>query len=311
MDWYYIVLIVILVIFILLLLLTYICFKMTFYSKNEKRINDDISIPNDEIHQEFKDDIFQDITDVRKLSYKEYSIKSHDGLILTGKFYESIKGAPIEVMFHGYRGSAEIDLSTGVKRAFLCGRNVLLVNQRASNGSEGHVITFGIKERFDCVDWANFVVNEFGPHVEIILTGISMGAATVLMAGSMNIPDNVIGILADCGYNKPKDIIMKVVEDMKLPAKLIYPFIKLSARLFGKFNLEEYSPYESVKKMKVPVFFVHGTNDTFVPCYMSQKLFNACVTKKVLVTINDAKHGTSYMKDPEKYISELNKFFKK
>lgn len=310
MDWYYIILIVLLVILILLFLLTYICFKKTFYSKNKKRNNNDIYIPNDEIHQEYKDTIYQDVKDIRNLVYTKYSIKSHDGLTLTAKYYECNKNAPIEIMFHGYRGNAEIDLSTGVKRAFKCGRNVLLVSQRGSQGSDGHVITFGIKERFDCVDWVNFVVKEFGSDVKIILTGISMGAATVVMAGSMDIPSNVIGIIADCGYNKPKDIIIKVIQDMKLPPKLIYPFIKLSAKIFGKFDLEEYSPLESVKKIKAPVFFVHGTGDTFIPIKMTEKLYDECISRKVLVPIKDGKHGTSYMKDPDLYITELEKFFK-
>ena len=310
MEWYHIVLIIFFVIFILFFLFTYICFKKTFYSKNKKRNTDEIYVPDDEIHQEYKETIYQDVKDIRKLGHTPYSITSFDGLKLGAKYFECIKGAPIEIMFHGYRGNAEIDLSTGVKRAFKCGRNVLLVSQRGGSGSEGHIISFGINERHDCVEWAKFVVKEFGSDVKIILTGVSMGAATVLMAGSMDLPSNVIGIIADCGYNEPKDIILKVIVDMKLPPKLIYPFIKLSAKIFGKFDLEEYSPFESVQKMKVPVFFVHGSGDTYVPCYMSEKLYAACNSKKVLVTIKDGKHGTAYMKDPETYIEELNKFFK-
>lgn len=310
MDWYYIVLIVLCFLIFIYFITCYVCYRMAFYSKNSPKKNkDDIDIPLDDMFQEYKDIIIEDVTYTRSLPSKRFTIKSFDGLTLVGNYFECIKGAPIEIMFHGYRGSGERDLSTGVKRAFRCNRNALVVDQRASGNSEGHTITFGIKERFDCVDWANFVVKEFGDDVEIILTGISMGAATVLMASSMDLPKNVLGVLADCGYNKASDIIKKVIKDMKLPAKLFYPFVKAGAKIFGKFNLEEYSPYEAVQKSKVPIIFIHGGNDDYVPCEMSKKLYEACVSKKTFVTIDNAGHGVSYIIDPEKYVYELNSFF--
>lgn len=310
MDWYYIVLIVLCFLIFIYFITCYICYRMAFYSKNSPKKNkDDIDIPLDDMFQEYKDIIIEDVTYTRSLPSKRFTIKSFDGLTLVGNYFECIKEAPIEIMFHGYRGSGERDLSTGVKRAFRCNRNALVVDQRASGNSEGHTITFGIKERFDCVDWANFVVKEFGDDVKIILTGISMGAATVLMASSMDLPKNVLGVLADCGYNKASDIIKKVIKDMKLPVKLFYPFVKAGAKIFGKFNLEEYSPYEAVQKSKVPIIFIHGGNDDYVPCEMSKKLYEACVSKKTFVTIDNAGHGVSYIIDPEKYICELNSFF--
>ncbi len=310
MEWYYIVSIIVVVLFLLILITSYICFRMTFYSKNKPSKDPNaIDIPDDQFYQNYREVIINDVTYARTLKYKEYSIESFDGLKLTGKYYECIKGAPIEIMFHGYRGNAERDLSTGIKRAFKCNRNVLLVNQRASSTSEGHVITFGINERKDCLEWTKLVVNEFGKDVKIILTGISMGAATVLMASCMDLPDNVKGILADCGYNKPSDIIKKVIKEMKLPDKFFYHFVKLGGKLFGKFNIDETSPYEAVKHSKVPIIFIHGDHDSLVPCHMSIKLYDACTSRKKLVTIEGAEHGVSYLKDPEKYINELNNFF--
>lgn len=309
MEWFFYPLIVLSIIILLILFITYICFKLTFYSKNKPAKNDEIKLPDDEIYNTYKDIIINDIKEARTLPFKEFFIKSFDGLTLYGKYYEQKKDAPIEIMFHGYRGSGERDLSTGIRRAFECGRNALIVDQRANGKSEGHVISFGINERHDCISWINAVINELGEDVKIILTGISMGAATVLMASNMNLPKNVIGILADCGYNKPSDIIKKVIKDMKLPVNLLYPFIKLAAKLFGKFNLEETSPYDAVKETKIPIIFIHGDNDKFVPCYMSEKLYNACNSKKQLVTINGAAHGTSYLTDPRAYIDALNKFF--
>jgi hypothetical protein len=142
MEWYHILLIVISVIIILVLVTSYVCFRLTFYSKNKLIIDkDEIVIPDDKFYRKFKNVIIEDIKYSRSLEFKEYSIKSFDGLTLYAKYYECIKGAPIEIMFHGYKGNAERDLSTGIKRAFKCNRNVLLVDQRASGKSDGKVIT--------------------------------------------------------------------------------------------------------------------------------------------------------------------------
>ena len=287
-------------------LLPYICYKKTFYSKNDDK--DPTILPKDDIYVKHKDIILKDISDARKLNPIDLEIESFDGLKLHAKYYEYEKDSPIEIMFHGYRGNAERDLSTGVKRAALCKRSVVLVDQRASGNSEGHVISFGINERFDCALWAKYVCKKFGEHRKIILTGISMGAATVLMASNLELPKNVIGILADCPYNKPKDIIIKVVKDMHLSPKLLYPFIKLGARLYGHFDLEASSPVESVRETSIPVILIHGTSDDYVPCHMSEKLYDSCKSRKKLVTIEEGEHGTSYLKDPDKYIKELEEF---
>ena len=212
-------------------------------------------------------------------------------------------------MFHGYRGTAERDLSGGVQRCFRVGRSALVVDQRCSGKSGGRVITFGINEHKDCLSWVDFMVKHFGPDVKIILTGISMGGATVLTASGCDLPENVIGILADCPYSSPKEIICKVIKDMGLPPKIFYPFTKLSARIFGKFDLEETSPLEGVKNCRIPVIFFHGESDDFVPCDMSRELFEACASKKKLVTIPGAGHGLSYAVDPEKYLTSLQEFF--
>lgn len=315
MQWYHYVIIVCIILVVLfsiffLYILPLICYLKTFYSKN-KPINydGDIVLPNEDVYNLYKETIIKDIKDVKKIKCEELSITSFDGLKLYGRYFEYEKGAPIEIMFHGYRGDATRDLSTGVKRAFLCKRNAILIDQRASGKSEGHTITFGVNERLDCLAWTKYISEKFGEDTKLIITGISMGAATVLMASCLNLPKNVIGVLADCPYNMPKDIIMKVVKDMKLPPKLVYPFIKRGARIFGNFDLEGASPIDAVTKTNLPIIFFHGTEDDYVPCHMSEKLFDACISKKQIVTIDGGRHGTSFLKDPKKYVDELNKFF--
>jgi fermentation-respiration switch protein FrsA (DUF1100 family) len=239
--------------------------------------------------------------EVRALKYEAVTVTSFDGLTLHGKFYEYAPGAPIELMFHGYRGSAERDLPGGVQRCFRVGRSALIVDQRCSGKSGGHTITFGIKEHKDCLAWVDFMVRHFGPDVKIILTGISMGASTVLMAGGCDLPSNVIGILADCGYSSAKDIIKVVIKSMGLPVGLAYPFVKLGARLYGGFDLDSFSPIEAMKTCKAPVFFVHGEADDFVPCDMSRACSEACVQENILHTVPGAGHGLAYLLDTEGY----------
>ena len=122
-------------------------------------------------------------------------------------------------------------------------------------------------------------------------------------------PPNVIGILADCGYSSAKEIIQKVIGQMGLPVALSYPFVKLGAKLYGHFDLEETSPVEMLKNCTVPVIFYHGENDDYVPCRMSRINYDACAVKKKLVTVPGAGHGLSYPVAPEIYLNTLREFF--
>lgn len=292
------------------LILAYICYRLAFYAPDrDPQTLDDLNIPQNEIYAPFYDKIEKWAHETKNLPYEEFSIISFDGLKLCGKFYEYKKGAPIELMFHGYRGTAERDLSGGVQRCFKLQRSALIVSQRCSGKSEGNVISFGINEHRDCLSWVNFMIEHFGVDVKIILTGISMGASTVLIAAGRQLPSNVIGVLADCGYNSAKDIIKKVIKQMGLPPAIGYFFVKLGARIYGHFDLEETSPEEALKNCTLPVFFIHGESDDFVPPEMSQRNFDACRSRKKIVTIKGAGHGLSYPTAPEQYLNELRAFF--
>lgn len=294
----------------LVLIVSYICFRMAFYADRSKQASPDVlDLPDGEVYKPFLPFMEECAKEVRAMPCEELHTTSFDGLPLYGRYYEYAPGAPIELMMHGYRGSAERDLSGGVRRAFRLGHSVLLVDQRCSGKSGGDVITFGIREHKDCLTWLEKMGERFGPDARIILTGISMGAATVLLAAGQKLPDTVIGVLADCGYTSAKDIIQVVIKDMGLPPKLSYPFVKLGARLYGGFDLEEVSPCEEIKKATVPVIFFHGEDDAFVPCYMSKINYDACPTRKALVTIPGAGHGLSYPVAKEPYLAAMREFF--
>lgn len=292
------------------LVIAYICFRMAFYAPKKPPVqNDTLEIPKGQIYEVFRPVMEQWIRETRAMPHEKMTMTSFDGLTLRGKYYEFAPGAPIELMFHGYRGKAERDLSGGVQRCFQLGRSALIVDQRASVGSEGNVISFGINEHRDCMTWLDLMLRRFGPDVKIILTGISMGAATVMMCADKKLPENVIGILADCGYTSAKDTIKVVIRQMGLPPTLSYPFVKLGAKIYGHFDLDEKSPVEALKNATVPVIFFHGESDDFVPCDMSRVNYEACTSRKKLVTIPGAGHGLSYPVDPDGYLNALREFF--
>lgn len=292
------------------LLISYICFRIAFYvTKAQKICKEEYPIPVGKIYEPWRDMMVNWIQQTRAMPHREFSVKSFDGLMLHGKFYEYAPGATIELMMHGYRGNAERDLCGGVQRCFALGHSALVVDQRGCGNSDGNVITFGIRECQDCLNWIDLIVQTFGSDVKIILTGISMGASTVLMAAGQPLPENVIGVLADCGYTSAKEIIKVVIRQLKLPPKLAYFFVKLGAILYGGFNPGQDSPVSAVVRCKVPVIFYHGESDDFVPCYMSQENYEACASKKQLITIPNAGHGLSYLVDRNKYLSTLRSFF--
>lgn len=282
------------------------CFLLVcFVPKRKVPGPDEYDIPPGEIYEPFRETMTGWIKEARAMKHEDVSICSYDGLTLRGRYYECCPGAPMELMIHGYRGNSERDLCGGVQRAFALGRNALVVDQRASGRSDGHIITFGVRERLDCLHWVEFIRQKFGPEQKIILTGISMGAATVLLAGGLDLPENVVGILADCGYSSAREIIQKVIRQIRLPVKLLYPAIRFGTRIFGGFDLEEASPVKALDRCKVPVIFFHGESDDYVPCDMSRINYNACRTPKKLVTVPGAGHGLSYPVDERRYISEL------
>lgn len=287
------------------LLLTYGCYRLVFYVPPKNKTRPEYDLPAGKIYEPFHDKMRQWIRETRALNPEDFSIQSFDGLTLRGKYYEYQPGAPIELMFHGYRGTAQRDLCGGVQRCFKLGRNALVVDQRSSASSDGHAITMGIRERHDCHAWVDFMIDHFGPDVKIILTGISMGGATVLMAAGTEFPANVVGVLADCGYTSPKAIITKVIRQIHLPVWPLYPLIRWGGKIWGGFDIEEYSALEAMETCRIPVIFFHGEDDDYVPCSMSEENYEACRAEKRIVTIPGAGHGLSYPVAPEAYLEAL------
>ena len=292
------------ILLLLLLIGCFVCFYLTFYSKTRKN-EPGFSLPPGPVYEPYRETMHGWADEVEKMDHEDVEILSYDGLTLRGRFYEYSPDADIELMLPGYRGSAKRDLCGGVQRCFALGRSALVVDQRGCGRSDGHIITFGVREYRDCLSWVNYLTELFGGSRRIILTGISMGAATVLNASGQELPENVIGVIADCGFTSPKEIIQKVIRDMKLPPKLLYPFIRLSGMIYGGFDIESICSRDSVKNAKIPIFLAHGDGDDFVPCSMSQSNYDACNTTKLFLKVPGAGHGLAYVVDPEGYIAAL------
>lgn len=251
------------------------------------------------------------IGEFEAVPYEAVQIRSHDGLTLQGKYYHVAEGAPLEIQFHGYKGNAIRDFSGNWRIAREAGRNVLLIDERSHGKSEGHTITFGILERYDCLEWIRYACRRFG-DVPMMITGVSMGAATVLMASGLDLPANVKAVIADCPFDAPSNIIKKVLEkDMGLPVKLVYPLIRMGGMVYGKFNLDADSPVAAVRRAKLPILLIHGDDDRFVPYPMSCNIHAAAPETIEFHTIPGAGHALNYMTAPEEYQRIVHAFTEK
>ena len=285
------------------------CFHTCFYASNRKKQDPYCKLHGQQF-LEVQEQIYASTRRMEQIPFEAVTIRSFDGLTLYGRYYHMKDGAPVKIIFHGYRSMALRDCAGGFALSRKLGMNVLAVDQRAHGNSGGHVITFGVMERRDCLSWIRYINGRFGNHTPIILSGLSMGAATVIMAAALPLPANVKCILADSPYSAPDEIIWQVCKDRHFPVKLVYPFIRFAARVFAGFNLEQYSATAAASVSPVPILLLHGDDDRFVPCEMSHhihEMSNGC-TK--LVTFMDAGHGLSYIVEPERYEQTVLTFLK-
>jgi len=290
----------ILIIIILTLALSYLGYCITF--KAPEHSDDDTPVlPKGGQYDTYHDIIERCVNEMYAREYEPITIKSFDGKKLYARYYHVADNAPLQIQMHGYKSTAFTDFCGGNKLATKMGHNTLVVDQRSHGRSEGKTITFGVCERRDCLSWVEYAVNRFGNDTKIIIDGLSMGAATVLMAADQNLPENVVGIMADCPFSSPKEIIKKVGKDRNYPPALMYPFVKLGAKIYGHFNLEESSAVEAVTKTRLPLLIIHGEADGFVPCDMSRAIKAAGGDKIELHTFEKADHALCYMVDPERY----------
>lgn len=235
-----------------------------------------------------------------------------DGVPLVGHLYKAKRAKRTVIAMHGWRSSWHKDF--GLISDFLhnSGCNVLYVEQRGQGESGGEFISFGLTERYDCISWIEWLNDNGFSQKPIYLYGISMGSATVLMASGFNLPQNVHGIIADCGYSSPKGIWKHVLnKNLRIPYLAVrQKAINDTFKKATKSDDINYSCTDALKQCKVPVIFIHGTDDKFVPIEMTYDNYKACASVKRLLVVPGAGHVMSYYTNPLDYEKALKDFWK-
>ena len=243
---------------------------------------------------------------------EEVSITSYDGLTLRGNFYPC-HGTQAErtiLCVHGFYSYGLHDFGAVAEFYLNNHCNMLIIDHRTHGKSEGKYRTFGAKERFDIVDWAQWLALR-NPETPIYLDGISMGCSSVLMACSLQLPAQVVGVIADCGYTSPKEIFTHVLKLwFHLPAFPILNIAGLFCRIFAGFSISE-DTRNHIAQLQLPVMFFHGEADDFVPTYMSRLNYEACNSPHKSIKITpEAGHGESYLMDLPGCQSHIKEFWR-
>ncbi|HAM79976.1 alpha/beta hydrolase [Ornithinibacillus bavariensis] len=247
---------------------------------------------------------------VENQEFEHLEMTSRDGLTLQGYFLKAKKPSNVVVVAaHGYLGRGSDMGLFGQYYYEALGYNFFTADARGHGRSEGDYIGFGWQDRLDYLDWINLLVDKLGPDTEIILHGLSMGAATVLMTSGEELPPNVKVIIADSPYTSVQDLFSYQIKRMfHLPP---FPFIhttSLVTKAKAGYSFTEASALKQVKKTTIPILYITGDADTFVPKEMAHKLYENTNSKAKIVTFHGANHGESFVMDKEKYIKVLNDF---
>lgn len=282
-----------LIVFLILILLYFFCVA---FVKHNTGDTDNLDDPINKFLSDYKEEIQKGIDYNNSQPHKWIYTESFDGLKLAARYYDN-KSDKTVILFHGYRSSALRDFSCAVEMYKSFGFNVLLCDQRSHGRSEGKLITFGCKEKFDVITWCEYVIEKYSAK-KIILGGMSMGATTVLLSLGLKLPNNVEAVIADCGFTSPEDIILKVAkENYKINAKFILPLINIFCIIFGKFSIYNNDTRIAVKKSNIPILLIHGESDGFVPCEMSKDTFKKANNKSSILLVKNADHGLSFLVD--------------
>lgn len=249
--------------------------------------------------------------ELEKKELKMLTMIASDGTVLTGHWYPCDKPQRIILAFHGWRTTWSQAFGLYADFWHNNGCSVFFAEQRGQNNSGGECMGFGLTERFDCAQWAEFISCLYGESLPMYLWGTSMGATTVLLASELKLPDNMRGIIADCGYTSPKQIWKHVAnKTLHIP---FYLRSFVASEMFKKrvgVESADCSTVEALSHCTLPVFFVHGEEDGFVPIEITRENYEACPTPKKLLTVPGASHAMSYYAGKGEYEKQALEFWK-
>lgn len=231
----------------------------------------------------------------------------NDDVSLTGYYYDNQSDKTV-ILVHGLTANY-LDRLYSAPLYMESGYNVLSVDCRGHGESDGAYRTMGYWDSQDVICWADYLIAE-KQQEHIILDGVSMGGATVLAAsGDEKLPPEVRGIVSDCAYTSIHDIFeYQMGNILKLPVVPLLNLIELYCIKLAHISMIARSPLDSVKRVKVPVLLIHGTEDHFVPYKMAQELRKACGSSHRLFSVKGAGHGDSCLVDLEGYEKVIKDF---
>lgn len=240
-----------------------------------------------------------------------YMISTQDHLKLHGYCIKKEKNShQWAIIIHGYTAQA-VEMTFAAKNFLKLGYHVVMVDLRGHGKSDGEYIGMGWHDRLDIIDWIQYIIDQ-DENAEIVLYGVSMGAATVMMTIGEDLPSNVKIAIEDCGYTSVWDEFkweLKVL--FKLPAFPILYVANIVTKIRAGYSLKEASCIKQLQKAKIPILFIHGENDKFVPFSMQAKLIEATNAPKEKLIIKDAAHAESSRVNPEIYWHTIEKFIEK
>ena len=242
--------------------------------------------------------------------HKNIFITGNDGVKLVGHWYCPQNPKRVIIAMHGWRSSWCQDF--GLIADFWLKNDcaVLFAEQRGQGDSGGKYMGFGLLERYDCYDWVSWVNNRINESLPIYLGGLSMGATTVLMTSGFKLPKNVKGIIADCGFTSPHSIWQHVAKNnLHIPYGIYKSVANELCRKRINMSSDEYSTTQALQNTKIPVLFIHGTDDNFVPIEMTYENYKACASPKTLFVVPGAGHGMSYIWDKKGYETAVKNFW--
>ncbi|KRM22477.1 alpha/beta hydrolase [Latilactobacillus graminis] len=241
---------------------------------------------------------------------KWYQQSATDHLKLTALYVPAAQPTSKTILVaHGYMGKKE-DMARYIHLYHDLGYNVLAPDDRASGESEGHAIGYGWTDRLDYVKWTKQVVQKNGQQSQIGLFGVSMGGATVMMTAGEKLPVQVKAVVEDCGYSSIEGELAYQLNDLfGLPKFPIFYTTNLMARARAGYNFFDGDATKSLAKSKIPIFFIHGGQDKFVPTKMVYENYAAANQPKKLWVVKGAGHAKAMAKQPKLYRQKVGAFF--